>query len=207
MSPRVLLWMRWPLWSWRNLAVTTLAVLLLFAGIGRITSATAGSSLVGDSAASPPTRGVDDVSVPTVTQTSKAEVPVTPSGAATSSRTDQDAAARADPPTEVAKKFVAAWARPDEPAASWLATLGPLSTTPFRQSLSGSDPGRVPASKITGAARAELSGNTATITVPTDAGALVVSVALEGGQWKVADIAPADAPPGAPTPTLTGGTG
>ncbi len=208
MSPRMLQWVRWPLWSWRNLAVTTLAVLVLFAAIGRLTSATAGPPRAADTAASASTSGTENVSVPTGTQTLTAEMPVTPSGAAASSRTDQDAEAGSGGTTEeVATKFVSVWARPDQPAMSWLAALTPLTTASFRESLSGSDPARVPASKVTGAARGQQSGSRALVTVPTDAGALEVSVVREGGQWKVADIAPADAPPGAPTPTLTGGAG
>ena len=209
MSPRMLQWARWPLWSWRNLAVSTLAVLILLALVGRLTSATASSSGAATDPAPGPTplsTATSQASVEPVPGTSSMTGPATPSvGATTSASTAAGSVVDKDGAQTAAVRFVTAWASPDASAQAWLTSLRPLCTAAFQLTLETSDPGRVPASRVTGTARVGASSDGALVTVPTDAGAVVVSVVREGKVWKVADIAPGDPPQGAPTPTLTGG--
>ena len=40
MIARLEQWIRWPLWSWRHLVVTVVAVLVLFTALGRLTNST-----------------------------------------------------------------------------------------------------------------------------------------------------------------------
>ena len=209
MSPRMLQWARWPLWSWRNLAVSTLAVLVLLALVGRLTSATASSSGAATDPASAPTplsTATSQPSVESIPGTSALTRTATPSvGATTSASTVARSVAGEDGALIAAVRFVTAWARPDASAQAWLTSLRPLCTAAFQLTLETSDPGRVPASRVTGPARVGASSSGALVMVPTDAGAVVVSVVREGDVWKVVNIAPDDPPPGAPTPTLTGG--
>ena len=51
------------------------------------------------------------------------------------------------------------------------------------------------------------SGQQSLVRVATDAGGMTVILVMVGGHWLVADIEPADQPPGATTPALTPTTG
>lgn len=203
----MLQWARWPLWSWRNLAVSTLAVLVLFAVVGRLTSATASTNgAATDPAPASAPVSTSRASVRPVPDTSSRTGTAKPSvGATTSPSTADVSVAGKDDAQTAAVRFVTAWATPDASAQTWLTMLRPLCTARFQVALETSDPGRVPASRVTGPARVRASSSGALVTVPTDTGAVVVTVVREGEVWKVADIAPGDPPPGAATPTLTDG--
>lgn len=201
MTPRMVQLLRWPLWSWRNLIVTVVAAMLLFAVVGRLTSTTA-SAASGAASAGPAA-----AATPSAPPTTPYEVPTT-------SMASTPAPVVTVPPTAgggsaaagVAVRFVTAWARPTVPAAAWAASLAPFCTPQLAASLRTVDPGRVPASRVVGSARAAVSSHGAVVSVPTDGGSVELNlVAVEGG-WKVSAIAPADAPPGAPTPLLSGAT-
>jgi hypothetical protein len=105
-------------------------------------------------------------------------------------RDDHGTTAPAPPASSAATAaaaFAAAWARPSLPAEQWWQTIAPLCETGFAASLRTVDPALVPASRVTGrpvAARAPADG-LAVYTVPTDAGALTVTVAVVDGQWLV----------------------
>ncbi|MDF2144646.1 hypothetical protein [Knoellia sp. p5-6-4] len=72
------------------------------------------------------------------------------------------------------------------------------------RSLASTDPAQVPADRVTGDARLVSSAKTsATVLVPTDGGEVLVTLSASDGGWKARDIAPADAPPAAETPSLT----
>jgi hypothetical protein len=57
---------------------------------------------------------------------------------------------------------------------------------------------------VTGDGRLVAAAKTsATVIVPTDGGDVLVTLSASGRGWEVRDIAPADAPPAAETPSLT----
>ena len=211
MTPRMLQWARWPLWSWRNLVVTTLGVLVLLAAVGRVTSATPSTGGTPTGPAVAPAAVVTATSEPSASGLailSSTPRTTVPSGAMiTSQSAAPGATAVGDGAPAAAVRFVTAWARPDATSQVWLASLRPLTTAGFQLTLKTSDPGRVPASRVTGSPRARASSSGQLVSVPTDAGAVVVSVVRDGEAWKVADVAPGDLPPGAATPTLIGGGG
>jgi hypothetical protein len=102
-----------------------------------------------------------------------------------------------------ATAFVTAWVQTTAGDAAWLAGMKPWATTELLASLDGTDPAQVPASRITGdAALVKTTGTSSTVSVPTDGGRVSVAMVTAGGAWKANGLAPDDAPPGAPTPSL-----
>jgi hypothetical protein len=112
-----------------------------------------------------------------------------------------------------ATRWTEAWARHPAGATtqSWVNGLRPYTTDEYLGVLSTVDPSNVPASRVTGPARAVLvSPRSVRVQVPTDAVNLVVLVVnTEGTQWKVAgydratddpNSAGAQQPAGAPAP-------
>ena len=94
--------------------------------------------------------------------------------------------------------------------AQWVTNLpqgadAPASRGPeLLRALASTDPAQVPADRVTGDARLVSSARaSATVVVPTDGGDVQVTLAAVGGSWEAQDIAPADAPPAAETPSLT----
>ena len=189
---------RWPLLSWRNLAVTAVIALALLAVMGRLTN---GASAVGTATSRPiasvtTTATAPLVQPPTTTAPESATPAATPSPAAPSKAT-------ATSPVEVAAAFVTAWAATAGGEAQWLAGMKPWATTELVQSFTGADPAQVPATRVTGdAALVSTKGATAAVTVPTDGGRVVVELVKTGSAWHAKGLAPDDAPPGAPTPSL-----
>jgi hypothetical protein len=95
-----------------------------------------------------------------------------------------------------ATRWTQAWAR--HPAGtttqSWVDRLKPYTTDEYLGVLATVDPSNVPASKVTGPARAILvSPSSVRVQVPTDAVDLVVLVVNTGDGWKVAGYDRADA--------------
>lgn len=190
---------RWPLWSWRNLTLTAVAALFLLALAGRLTSG------VGASAATPapaPTTGV--ATVPSAT--SMSPPPASPTGTPTRLvGAARQAPPSADPgsPVQVAAAFVTAWATTTGGPGRWLSGMKPWATASLVSSLIGTNPAQVPATRLTGdPALKSTQGMTAAVSVPTDGGRVLVQLVDQGGGWKAAALAPDDAPPGAPTPSL-----
>jgi hypothetical protein len=189
--------LRWPLWSWRNLTITAVALLALLAFVGRATDGRA-SSLP---AAAPATS--------TGTETAAAPQPATQ----TPTTTPQSPSAPTPPPakpvakqsaTAVATVFVRAWATDGATRDAWYSAMQPWASTELLRALASTDPAQVPADRVVADARLVSSSKTAAaVVVPTDGGDVQVTLAAEGGGWKVTDIAPADAPPAAETPSLT----
>ena len=206
MIARLERWIRWPLWSWRNLTVTTVALLAIFTAIGRLTT-------TADLGAERPPRNT----VATVPTASPTETPASPAPATTAAPGTSAQASPGQPgrpvapqpgsrtPVEVAALFATAWAQPSASQATWLSDLEPLATPEFLASLRTVDPARVPASKVLDSGSLTSSGDQrATVRVATDAGGMTVTlVVVQSGKWLVADIAPADQPPGATTPPLS----
>lgn len=193
---------RWPLWSWRNLTVTAVLALVLLAALGRLTNG------VGASAAPAP-RPPLTASVPTApaatTTLSDPTAPAESAIASQSSTTPTEVSAGS--PVAVATAFVNAWSTTTQGDASWLAGMKPWGTPSLLSSLTGTDPAQVPATRVTGdAALKSIKGATATVSVPTDGGRIAVDLVNQSGTWKANTLAPDDAPPGAPTPSLSPAT-
>jgi hypothetical protein len=215
--------LRWPLWSWRNLAVTTAVVLLLFYGMGRvvepakITFLNAGNAPAlavatpspllpsGPSAAALSTS--PDPTAPTPTRTT----PTAPTGTSAttaapttkSARTVIPGAPSKDSVTAVALSFAQAWSSSARSQQEWALGIQPYVTPALGAGLAQTDPARVPATRVTGEPLLLTSSATsATVRVPTDGGSIVVTLTRAAGGWQVSGVAPADQPPGAPVPDL-----
>jgi hypothetical protein len=93
-----------------------------------------------------------------------------------------------------AEEFVRAWAQPGLPQPAWYTGVKNLVVPGYAQLLSATDPSNVPAHTVTGAP-AVISSTAAVVIadVPTDAGAVRVTVVAVGGQWLVATAEPASA--------------
>ncbi len=205
MIARLERWIRWPLWSWRNLLVSTAALLVVFTAVGRLTtSSDAGSAQQPQNAAAiiPTPTSTSSTFVPTTSPTQPATIPRTSaSGKATISAAPPVGSRT---PVQVAASFVNSWARPAAVQASWLADLKPLVTPEYLATLGTVDPSRVPATTVLDAGTVvSATSERANVRVATDAGGMSVTLAVQSGQWLVTDIEPADQAPGAPTPALT----
>ncbi|MBA3489215.1 MAG: hypothetical protein H0T78_06650 [Longispora sp.] len=86
----------------------------------------------------------------------------------------------------IAESFARAWARPDLSVSEWLAGVKPLATSAYGTLLESVDPGRIPATTITGGATPTSTTPSAVIfDVPTDAGILAITCQLVDGTWLV----------------------
>jgi hypothetical protein len=106
--------------------------------------------------------------------------------------------------TKLATAFAKAWSSSDRSAAEWTKGIEPFVTPDLAEGLAQTDPAHVPATKVTGeAVLLTSSGHSAEVRVPTDGGSIVVTLHRESSDpWLISDVAPADQPPGAPTPDL-----
>jgi hypothetical protein len=176
---------RWPLHSPGRLAsvvAVMVALVWLFAAVrpGAVAEQASSTSAV--------------TSSPMVTSSATTAATSTPAPVSTT-MTSSDAEI-AGSPAEVAGRFVGAWARPDLPVEAWQADLLPLATPEFGAQLRTVDPSNVPARSVTGAAAGgSLTALSATVTVPTDAGLIVVELAVMGEAWLVSGLSPAGPPP------------
>jgi hypothetical protein len=88
----------------------------------------------------------------------------------------------------VAVKFVRAWARPDADPEVWWRGVAAYADASYAELLRFTDPGRVPASRVTGGGRVvSVEPGVAVVDVPTDRGSCRVTVAdVSGtGTWRV----------------------
>ena len=100
-------------------------------------------------------------------------------------------------------RFVTVWARPDLPAEAWRADVIPLATPQFAAQLRTVLPANVPARTVTGnPSVGSVSQLAASVTVPTDAGPVLVELAVMSDAWKVSGLTPTG-----PLPTRTDGAG
>ncbi|MBO0876790.1 MAG: hypothetical protein J2P19_25730 [Pseudonocardia sp.] len=89
----------------------------------------------------------------------------------------------------VATRWTQAWARhpADGTTATWVNGLRPYTTDEYLGVLATVDPANVPATRVTGPARAVLvSPSSVRVEVPTDVVRLVVLVVNTGAEWRVA---------------------
>lgn len=168
-------WWRWPLWSWRNMALTAVAASLVFAGAGRV-------SAMGDTPstlASSPTAAVP---------TTHSAPPLTPSPGSPAEAAERAAPVR---PDEVGLAFVQAWARPDADVEAWRTQCSTYATDRFAKVMSTASSGTVAASRPVGDGEIiERTESEAMVRVATDGGAVLVRLLPERGTWRVDGIEP-----------------
>lgn len=90
---------------------------------------------------------------------------------------------------QVAANWAAAWVNHPEGTTNerWVNGLTPFTTSEYVGTLAGVDPANIPATQVTGAARAtEVSPRTVDVAVPTDALTLAITVVQTEAGWRVA---------------------
>ena len=170
------LW-QWPLRSPARLVLTAIGVvgLVVAATIG--IGATNGSvSLPGGAQPTPSAAAVappEPVLLPPVPELEPTTLPVSAAPAAA---------------LQVASRWARAWVRPPDgtTAAKWLDGLRSTTTDEYLGVLSGVDPGNIPATRVTGAAKAvSVAPRSLRVQVPTDALTLVITVVDTDTGWRV----------------------
>ena len=170
------LW-QWPLRSPARLVLTAIGVVALVVaatiGIGATNGAV---SLPGGAqptpsaaAAAPP----EPVLLPPVPELEPTTLPVSAAPAAA---------------LQVASRWARAWVRPPDgtTAARWLDGLRSTTTDEYLGVLAGVDPGNIPATRVTGAAKAvSVAPRSLRVQVPTDALTLVITVVDTDTGWRV----------------------
>ena len=124
-------WWRWPLWSWRNLAVTVMGAAVLVAGLGRVSG--------GSEGVAPEARALEVAGT-----ASGAPSPSPPASAASASPAPSVTPAALESPEDVAVAFVGMWARPDAEVEEWRASCKALSTPRFAAILDAASSAAVP---------------------------------------------------------------
>ena len=171
------LW-QWPLRSPARLALTAIGVLALLVaatiGIG-MTNGSVGLPVGASptSSAAAPVAPPEPVLLPPVPELEPTTLPVSAAPAAA---------------LQVASRWARAWVRPPDgtTAAMWLDGLRSTTTDEYLGVLSAVDPGNIPATKVTGAAKAvSVSPRSLRVQVPTDAVTLVITVVDTDTGWRV----------------------
>ena len=171
------LW-QWPLRSPARLALTAIGVLAVLVaatiGIG-MTNGSVGLPVGArpTSSAATPVAPPEPALLPPVRELEPTTLPVVGGAAAA---------------LQVASRWARAWVRPPDgtTAARWLDGLRTTTTDEYLGVLSGVDPGNIPATKVTGAAKAvSVSPRSLRVQVPTDALTLVITVVDTDTGWRV----------------------
>ena len=171
------LW-QWPLRSPARLALTAIGVLAV------LVAATIGIGMTNGSVALPvgarptpsaaaPVAPPEPVLLPPVPELEPTTLPVSAAPAAA---------------LQVASRWARAWVRPPDgtTAARWLDGLRSTTTDEYLGVLSGVDPGNIPATRVTGAAKAvSVAPRSLRVQVPTDALTLVITVVDTDTGWRV----------------------
>ena len=170
------LW-QWPLRSPARLVLTAIGV------VGLVVAATIGIGATNGSVSLPvgaqPTPSAaavappEPVLLPPVPELEPTTLPVSAAPAAA---------------LQVASRWARAWVRPPDgtTAARWLDGLRATTTDEYLGVLAGVDPGNIPATKVTGAAKAvSVSPRSLRVQVPTDTLTLVITVVDTDSGWRV----------------------
>lgn len=198
MSGELLRALRWPLWSWRNLTITAVLTLALLAVVGRATDGQASPR----PAAAPATLSTSASTHGAIPSSTSRPTPRPTTTTASTSAPSAAGPVTNQSATAVASAFVRAWSS-DGSRDAWYAAMERWASPELLRSLASTDPAQVPADRVTGDGRLVSSAKaSATVRVPTDGGDVLVTLSASGGGWKAQDIAPADAPPAAETPSL-----
>ena len=171
------LW-QWPLRSPTHLVATAVAVLAV------VVAATMGIGITNGSVAVP----VGAARTPTVAAgpAPSAEAPLPPVPELEPTTLPVSAAPVAA--LQVASRWARAWVRPPDgtTSARWLDGLRTTTTDEYLGVLSGVDPANIPATKVTGAAKAvTVSPRSLRVEVPTDALTLLITVVDTDTGWRV----------------------
>jgi hypothetical protein len=89
---------------------------------------------------------------------------------------------------QVASRWTRAWVRPPDgtPSAKWLDGLRTTTTEEYLAVLAGVDPSNIPATKVTGPAKAvSVAPRSVRVQMPTDAVTLVITVVDTDAGWRV----------------------
>jgi hypothetical protein len=164
---------RWALWSPRRLLLVLAASLVLVVVIG---------SYVGRGSSSHE-RSIGGRSAPPVHSVALAKSLHPRRAKAEASDSSLPAGAGA-----AAVAFVRAWARPGLAEVQWFAALQPLVTSTYANVLQDEEPWSVQAHRVTGPPAGSGDSQGATVTVPTDAGTVVVTAVRSGTSWLVANV-------------------
>jgi hypothetical protein len=194
--------LRWPLWSWRNLAVTAATVLLVLYLMGHVIEP---AKITMAGAHEPTATTSPTLSSPTPSDSSAARpLPVQTAAPETKVWSQSVSASKSESATRVAEAFAQAWSSSGRSPQEWTRGIQPFVTRALATGLAQTDPAHVPATRVSGEALLmTASATSARIRVPTDGGAIVVTLTRGTSRpWEVSDVAPADQPPGAPTPDL-----
>jgi hypothetical protein len=170
------LW-QWPLRSPARLVLTAIGVVALVVAATIGIGATNGSvSLPMGARPTPSAAAVappEPVLLPPVPELEPTTLPVSAAPAAA---------------LQVASRWARAWVRPPDgtTAARWLDGLRSTTTDEYLGVLAGVDPGNIPATKVTGAAKAvSVSPRSLRVQVPTDTVTLVITVVDTDTGWRV----------------------
>ena len=170
------LW-QWPLRSPARLVLTGSVVVALVVGATIGIGATNGSvSLPVGARPTPSAAAVappEPVLLPPVPELEPTTLPVSAAPAAA---------------LQVASRWARAWVRPPDgtTAARWLDGLRSTTTDEYLGVLAGVDPGNIPATRVTGAAKAvSVSPRSLRVKVPTDTLTLVITVVDTDTGWRV----------------------
>jgi hypothetical protein len=170
------LW-QWPLRSPARLALTAIGLLALVLaatfGIGATNGSVALPAGPTPTPSAGPVAAPDPVLLPPVPELEPTTLPVSAAPAAA---------------LQVASRWARAWVRPPEGTSStkWLDGLRSTTTDEYLGVLAGVDPANIPATKVTGAAKAvSVAPRSLRVQVPTDALTLVVTVVDTDTGWRV----------------------
>lgn len=196
MSDRLHRLLRWPLWSWRNLTVSALGLILLLAAVGRVSAALSPSPVGTTTTRSATTSTATTPSAPTPVSSS----PATRTTVATAQAPQTVANGSCE---QTAADFLRAWARPTA-KQQWLPGMQPYATQELLDQLRTTDASSVPASKVLGRPEVKASNRESmTVRILTDAGRIDLVLARSDGACLVEDLQPVNDVPGAPTPELS----
>ncbi len=172
------LW-QWPLRSPTRLALTAVGVLAAVVAISLAIGVTNGSVVVPGpaaprpSAAAAPAASPGPAQLPPVPELEPTTLPVSAAPAAA---------------LQVASRWARAWVRPPDgtSSAKWLDGLRTTTTDEYLGVLAGVDPANIPATKVTGAAKAvSVAPRSLRVQVPTDALTLLITVVDTDAGWRV----------------------
>jgi hypothetical protein len=169
------LW-QWPLRSPTHLVGTAVAVLAV------VVAATMGIGITNGSVAVP--RGA--APTPTAAPAPSAEAPLPPVPELEPTTLPVSAAPAAA--LQVASRWARAWVRPPDgtTSAKWLDGLRTTTTDEYLGVLAGVDPSNIPATKVTGPAKAvSVAPRSLRVQVPTDALTLLLTVVDTDAGWRV----------------------
>lgn len=196
MSDRFLRLLRWPLWSWRNLTISALGLILLLAGVGRVSAVFGTGEAVATTTRSATPSTATSPSDPTPVASSPATRP-----AVASPETPDPIGIGSCEQTAV--DFLRAWARPAA-KQKWLPGMQPYATHQLLDQLRTTDASSVPASKVLGRPKVKASNQeTMTVRILTDAGRVDLVLRRSDSTCLVEDLQPVNDVPGAPTPELS----